>query len=208
MARPELSIRVSADPAGGTATAQRDRGSQSRSPPPRDTISPILVLPAALSRATSPPITRPTPPLRLGERPTPPPKDAPNWSPESRLTLPSAVSSPPSNARLLDSSPDSAQLYLYRNSAAAATASTDPWGREKGGQPKEVLLKEAWRPSWFRKRVLGPFVLVFALLVVAGELVLCLGNGKTANTTIEGLWTFSPVISECNSINFPDSLHY
>lgn len=199
MVRPGLSIRVSAEPIGASVSAQRDRVEQSRSPPPRDTQSPALALPSAFARATSPPITRLTPPPPGSRRPTPPPKDDSNWSPQSRLTLPSAVSTPPSNARLLDSPPE--PVYLFRNSAAtlAPTAWTHALSRGKQGRQaksKEVLLKEAWRPAWLRKRVLGPFAVVFALLVVAAELVMSFADGEKANMSVEGVWTFGPVIGE------------
>jgi hypothetical protein len=53
-----------------------------------------------------------------------------------------------------------------------------------------------WRPGWLRKRVIGAFVGVFILMGVCAEISMAVADGTEADSRVEGLWTFGPVISE------------
>ncbi|KAH6890586.1 hypothetical protein B0T10DRAFT_403066 [Thelonectria olida] len=71
-------------------------------------------------------------------------------------------------------------------------------GTPRGGmeveEPAEVGVRDGWRPAWLGHRVVGAFLGVFTVLAVVGEVVNWMISQKDWESSVQGLWTFGPVV--------------
>lgn len=63
-------------------------------------------------------------------------------------------------------------------------------------EPAEVAVREGWRPEWLGRRIIGAFVGAFIVLAVLCEVVNWLISQKTWESSVQGLWTFGPIVGE------------
>lgn len=88
----------------------------------------------------------------------------------------------------------------YYDSPPAAAGGPRGPGTPRGGmqvaEPAEVGVRDGWRPSWLGHRVVGAFLAMFAILAVIGEVVNWMISQKDWESSLQGLWTFGPVVGE------------
>ncbi|KAM0435958.1 hypothetical protein ACHAPT_002850 [Fusarium lateritium] len=61
-------------------------------------------------------------------------------------------------------------------------------------EPKEVPLRDGWRPKWLRRRVIAVFTGCSIMMAVVGEVVMWLLSRDDVESSIRGVWTFGPVV--------------
>ncbi|KAH6984797.1 hypothetical protein BKA56DRAFT_614511 [Ilyonectria sp. MPI-CAGE-AT-0026] len=61
-------------------------------------------------------------------------------------------------------------------------------------EASEVAVQDGWRPWWLRHQIVAGFLGTFVVLAVVGEVVMWMISRKDWENSVQGLWTFGPVV--------------